>query len=459
MKKLCCTILFLFGLAIWASAQGTAIRAIDGLGTNTTFRPKASDAAGMSITTSSNVWVKGKQTNSSTAYFEGVIGYSIYSKSNIYSRGRIGVKVPSPQGDLDVDDSIYAYTNIVSRYGRFIGSGASLTNVPLSEDSTNWILAQIASLGSYQYFGGPTNTISMKEVGAADFRTNVWSSSLTPFPTAGTSSVGGLVVNAYVRNVISTNRYSVIEAGPVSLKTYPFRSGGAGTVAGRYEFYVVDCVSNNMYELASSPAVTISATVPTLIETSLTLTNTFIATNECFYAIAFKVTSAGSGGPQLHWAHGGPYDAHVTFTRPLSSATISGSQVSGNVPADIARNTGFGTNTTFYGNILFTTNWSFSTNVLASTNLIDLLVAEPFIQAAGTISISNFANLSDSEVRYSTLTIHVPSGDADRTVRVPDSVRTMGGSKSWVATNGIISSLTIKGILNRYTNAVFTSYY
>lgn len=257
--------------------------------------------------------------------------------------------------------------------GTFTGTGDNITNsagysVGYMAD-TNWVLNQLASYGSYLYFGGPTNSFAITNSGETVSRTNVWTGSISPFSTAATSSVASLTLNAYVRHVISTNTFSVIESGPVSINTYPFKAGG-GTPQIHYEFYAVDTVSNIMYELAAGPATQITATVPTLIQTSLTLTNSFIATNRCYFCIAAKIDNVGAGNT-LYWAHGGVYDARATFVRPLSSATINASQIVGVLPPG----TVCGTTNTADGWVIGNTNqvrmWTQNGGALTNLNLIN----------------------------------------------------------------------------------------
>lgn len=191
---------------------------------------------------------------------------------------------------------------------------------------TNWVIAQVSQLGSTHYFTAVTNS------GALGGRTNNFITWLTVPSTVTTQSFQTPIASAYIRQNVSTNTYSVISAGPADVLSYIYRTG-AGTLTLHYELYAYDTVSNVLYELAAAPDQTIpTGGGPVAYEFPMNVASDFIATNATKLVVACKMgSSVGTSTPLLSFVNGGQYGAHFSFSRPLSSEVIQGSQITGPV--------------------------------------------------------------------------------------------------------------------------------
>lgn len=407
------------------------------------------------ITNLQNVTMTNVILVSSNAYITNITANKLYV-TNIYANG---------DAEFDHITVTNGITNLSLNANQFVGTdankrlvstlnGNTLTNSDgytfVSMADTNWVLQQVAQFGAFEYFGGPTNSFAITNSTESVSRTNVFTCSVAPFVNASTSTISTLVLNAYARHAISTNKFDRIAAGPVSIETYPFRSGGGGTVSGHYEFYAVDCVSNIMYELGSGPSFTISATAPTLITTSFVITNGFTATNKCFACIAFKIDSAGSGGPSLHWAHGGVYAAHLNFVRPISSATINSTQITGTITNEI--DTTSTVTATAYK--VYTNSWA------GATNSIDLTYGWVKYLAYTPCSVTGLTGKGSTgkKVQNTLLTI-TNAASTNITLYYTGTVRTGDGARSWTITNACEGVLSLEFDPNDSTNAVFRMFY
>lgn len=365
--------------------------------------------------------------------------------------------------DITVQSNVYV-TNIITAKTAYITNLTVINTLTANMDAltnsngyvgaamadTNWVLGQIANLGSYIYFLGPTNTFAITNSSESVSRTNIWKGSLVPYVTAATQTVSGLVLNAYVRHVISTNTFSAIEAGPISITSYPFRTGAAGTVSGHWEIYWVDTVSNIMHEIAAAPTQIIASTAPVFTQTSLTLTNGYTFTNKAYIACAFRLDSIGSGGPSLSWAYGGDYDAHLTFTRPLSSATINASQIVGIITNEV--DTAGTVTATAYK--VYTNSWA------GATNSIDLTYGWVKYLAYTPCSVTGLTGKGSTgkKVQNTLLTI-TNAASTNITLYYTGTIRTGDGARSWTITNACEGVLSLEFDPNDSTNAVFRMFY
>lgn len=245
-----------------------------------------------------------------------------HQRNNLYNGGTY---VQSPSTSITVNTNITVVGG--SYYGpSILGGGQS----QLAD--TNWVIAQVSSLGANVYSSGVTNAIVMTNnaAGETGYRTNIWQGQAA-VPTVITTNTINMVTataGTYVRHYVSTNKYTTISAGPVTVVSYLFRSGAAGTVSGHYEIYAVDSVSGQMTELTSSTTHTIAETVPTLHQFTMSVPSDYTPANQLYMAVAFKLDTVVNG-QTFNFVSGSNYDGHISFARPLSSATISISQVSG----------------------------------------------------------------------------------------------------------------------------------
>lgn len=245
-----------------------------------------------------------------------------HQRNNLYNGGTY---VQSPSTSVTVNTNITVVGG--SYYGpSILGGGQS----QLAD--TNWVIAQVSSLGANVYSSGVTNAIVMTNnaAGETGYRTNIWQGQVS-VPTVITTNTINMVTataGTYVRHYVSTNKYTTIAAGPVTVVSYLFRSGAAGTVSGHYEIYAVDSVSGQMTELTSSTTHTISETVPTLHQFTMSVPADYTPANQLYMAVAFKLDTVVNG-QTFNFVSGSNYDGHISFARPLSSATITSSQIAG----------------------------------------------------------------------------------------------------------------------------------
>ena len=218
----------------------------------------------------------------------------------------------------------------------FLSTSPSISVPSSNEFVTASYVLGLVSVGSVHYFTSITNVGAFTNTpgGETVSRTNNWQTSLF-VPIATTTQTVTLVagsLHAYVRNLVTTNSYSVISKGPFSVTSYMFRDG-AGTVSLHYEIYALDVVSNILYELMDTPSVIIPNGGPPITQYTWngTITNDFVATNRARVVAALKVDSVGTGTPTLSFVQGGIYDAHLVFSQPLAGAIIPGQNVIGPV--------------------------------------------------------------------------------------------------------------------------------
>ena len=209
----------------------------------------------------------------------------------------------------------------------FDGTGAA---------GTNWVLEQIASLGEHMYANlGVTNS------GAMDGKTNNWQAWDMPVTEVATNSTTGLTSGSYVMQVVTTNTFTRIESGPVSVEYYIWRTGNvAGTLTLHPEIYLFDTTSNTLfYEISAGAGQTIpTGTGPQLYQWSISVTG-YTHTNEFKIVVAWKMDSTPNAAAVLNFASGGIYDSHATIVQNISSITIDASQITGVLsPSQIATN-------------------------------------------------------------------------------------------------------------------------
>lgn len=247
----------------------------------------------------------------------------------------------SPVTNLDFGDGTNihwaaTYTgSTVNIRADLTGTVAHATSADLAPDgfglaSTNFVLDAIGGVSQFAYFTSVTNT------GALAGKTNNYQAWALPNTTVVTQSFANLVAGAYIRQMVTTQFVSRVLAGPSSVASYAYRTGGAGTISIHYELYMHDSVSNTLIQLASSaPNVVSSVGIPVESDFSLSVAATFIATNASHLVIACKVDQTGTGPAVLHLVNGVSgdiaYDAHANFLQNASDLIILGTQVVGPV--------------------------------------------------------------------------------------------------------------------------------
>jgi len=219
--------------------------------------------------------------------------------------------------------------------GDFFGDGSGETNLLANDGfgvaSTNYVNNALAGVPQFMFFSSTTNN-------DPNFtRTNNYQGWTAVPSTITTQSYPVTVVGAYVRQVVSTQTVSVIPSGPMSCRSYVYRTGGGGTASIHYEVYVWDTVAHLLIQLASSSPQTVVAGSVNTLDFSMSSPLTFIASNATKIVVSVKLDSIGTGAVVLHFINGADpvtgtaYDAHANFTQPLSAVTIQGSQVQGAV--------------------------------------------------------------------------------------------------------------------------------
>ena len=222
----------------------------------------------------------------------------------------------------------YSATNLVGNVQTAITS----TNAPdgYGVASTNFVLQQFSSIGINVYSSGATNT------GALAGKTNNWQGVSSVPITATTNSVTNLIVGAYVCQMVSTQTFTTVQSGPVTVSMYLANagSGSPSTISVSPEFYLFDTVSNTLfYEFSSPPIqnITSSETTPTLHTWSVSATS-ITHTNPMKFVISWKVGGTQSSATRVfQFVSGGSYDSHASWAQNLATATINGSQVVGNI--------------------------------------------------------------------------------------------------------------------------------
>jgi hypothetical protein len=308
-----------------------------------------------------------------------------------------------------------------------VTSSSSSTNDPAEDEfvTKKWANDQMATLGAYIFGGGPTNTFAVTNSDEIISRTNVFTGSIQPFSQVSTVQLSGFVVGAKILNIISTNIYQSIQRGPASMVTYTFKSG-SGTPTVHYELYAVDATNYTAYRLASSPPQVISHITPTWQAVSMTTTNDFVASNGCYVMVSFIVDAAPSA--TLYFVRGGPYNSHLTFVRPLSSATIDYSQVTGTPSYPAGPTYVFSGKVTMISNVVVNVI-DYTTNSHPSSGNINLAKSFAAFATNNNTTFSGLANKDVGATNAQVVSLFITnSSAAAKTVVMDASFQRMGSA-------------------------------
>ena len=223
----------------------------------------------------------------------------------------------SPNALTNNDTRAITFANNLTISGTITGNGNGITNTSGysigSMADTNWVLAQIASLGAHVYATGTTNT---QGVLTLTNKAQGWAS----VPTTVTTNTVSAAAGQYVRSVVSTNTFARFEAGPISIEAYAFRVGAVATsVSFHPEIYIYDPILSNLVEVASAPSQVCQSNVPMLFDFSVSLPSSFVPTNASHIVWAWKIDGTNGTPTSLNFVSGGAYDSHLSFSVPAAS--------------------------------------------------------------------------------------------------------------------------------------------
>lgn len=215
----------------------------------------------------------------------------------------------------ELDNSWVFPVNVILQ-GSVTGSGDQLTNSAgyriSSMADTNWVLAQIASLGAHVYATGVTNT---QGVLTLTNKSQGWAS----VPTTVTTNTVSAAAGQYVRSVVSTNTFARFESGPISIEAYAFRVGAVATsVSFHPEIYIYDPILSNLVKVATAPPQVCQSNTPVLFDFSVSIPTSFVPTNASHIVWAWKIDSTNGTPTSLNFVSGGAYDSHLSFSVPAS---------------------------------------------------------------------------------------------------------------------------------------------
>ena len=229
----------------------------------------------------------------------------------------------------------YPWTNIVMQqavHATNADNSTTATNAPdgYGVASVNYVLSQFSSVGLTMYASGTTNT------GALAGKTNNWQGTATVPVTATTNTLSSLTSGAYIRSTVSTQTFTTVQAGPVSVSSY-FMVGGSGspsTITLAPELYLYDTVSNTLFfEFPSAVAqlITTADATPTLHQWSISTTSV-IHTNPFKFVVEWKVSGTAPNATRtLAFVNGGSYDSHTSWAQNLAGARVSFADSAGTV--------------------------------------------------------------------------------------------------------------------------------
>ena len=238
----------------------------------------------------------------------------------------------------ELDNSWVFPVNVILQ-GSVTGSGDQLTNSAGYRISrmadTNWVLAQIASLGAHVYATGTTNT---QGVLTLTNKAQGWAS----VPTTVTTNTVSAAAGQYVRSVVSTNTFARFEAGPISIEAYAFRVGTLATsVSFHPDIYIYDPILSNLVEVAAAPSQVCQSNTPVLFDFSVSIPTSFVPTNASHIVWAWKIDGTNGTPTSLNFVSGGAYDSHLSFSVPAAS----GFTLPSTVPLTNINNVFYGSNT------------------------------------------------------------------------------------------------------------------
>jgi hypothetical protein len=265
-----------------------------------------------------------------------------------------------------------ANTTQTVMHGVVTGNGSGLTGLLASDGygvaSSNWVLGQIASIGTHIYSSGVTNPAALWD-GAAN-KTNIFYGSNSPIATATTNTIPTMPANSYIRHVKSSVEFSRIAGGPVTVKAY-LAKDVARTVSVAPEFYFL-LGGTNLVEIAAGLPQAVASTTPTLMEWSVSITETNLPAASSL-VWAWKVSSS-SGSGNLYFVSGGAYDAHTALVQDLGTAQLSAEQITSGTlsPARMA------TNAASDGQMLYATSATTATWDHAPSGTVNLAISNAY---------------------------------------------------------------------------------
>lgn len=307
--------------------------------------------------------------------------------------------------------------------GTVYGLDTQLTNAN-GYSITAEILAAGASFGYSMYPSGTTNS------GALAGRTNNWEGWNSVPPTASTNSISPLVSGRYIRNVASTNLFYAVDAGPVSVQAYLYRSGStSGTLTLHPEFYLYDTVSNTLwYEFSHPPGQTIpSGGGPVLYTWSVSSTR-ITHTNAMKYVLSWVMDSTPNASAVLNFVSGGSYDSHASFIESVDMIRLNANQIDGTLTNNSTGLTLYSTNT--------------------STMNPDFLL--PYSQIETNAAFAFLAPKNVSASRPETAVVLVTNSTAAAVAVTPPA--NMHAQGTWYVTN--VTSFTFFHYANVFSNAI-----
>jgi hypothetical protein len=282
---------------------------------------------------------------------------------------------------------------------------------------SNYVNNAIAALGAHIFSSGTaSNNVSAT-------RTNTfqgWVGNQTAI-TTNTVLNADLVVNNYIRHVVSTQLFLGIGGPTISVQAYVWRDG-AGTVSIHPEIYQSSGTAPIEHGTAATQVIT--AITPTLYTwfIPVTSTNFALATNILW---AWKHDVAKPATANLYFASGGIYPSHTEVVQSPGNITIDASQVvSGTIPANVML------------------SGTYESNTLSVS--FDLSKPRQYYSTNDNIKLSGLTGLlSGSGEREASLTIkNTKAGDI--TLEIPNQWHTPDGLRAYTITNGQHGELSVK---------------